>query len=85
MSSWIISGNVFDNSFQILSGIGGEIIDITGSPLSLRKLGIHTIKNMIMKSDCQSCAILSLEMQIPAEVHDDVMKALPGEFLVRCQ
>ena len=81
MSSWIITGNVFDNSFQILSGIGGEIIDLTGSPLSLRELGIHTINNMIMKSKCQSCAILS--MQIPKEVQDDVLKYLPGQYLVR--
>ena len=83
MPSWIISENEFDNSFEILSGLGGEIINLTESPLSLRKLGILAIKNMILKSVCQTCAILSLEMQIPAGLHDDVMKTVPGDFLVR--
>ena len=81
MSNWIITGNVFDNSFQILSSIGGEIIDLQCDPVSLRDLGLHTIKHMVMRSKCQSCAVLS--MQLPKEVEADFLKILPGEYLVR--
>ena len=82
MPSWIISENEFDDSFEILSGLGGEIINLTESPLSLRKMGILAIKSLILKSPCQTCAIVLLETQIPKGLHDDIMKHVPGEFLV---
>ena len=81
MPSWVISENESDNSFEILSGLG-EIINLTESPLSLRKIGILAIKSLILKSTCQTCAIVLLETQIPEGLHDDIMKHVPGEFLV---
>ena len=82
MPSWIINENEFDDSFEILSGLGREIINLTDSPLSLRKQGILAIKNLILKSPCQTCAIVFLETQIHKGLHDDIMKQVPGEFLV---
>ena len=81
MSGWIICENELDNSFEMLSGLG-EIINLPENPLSLRKIGILAIKSMILKSTCQTCAIVSLETQIPERLHDDIMKHIPGEFLV---
>ena len=80
MSGWIISENEFDN-FEMLSGLG-EIINLPENPLSLRMIGILTVKIMILNSACQTCSIVSLETQIPERLHDEIMKHIPGEFLV---
>ena len=80
MSNWTITGDIFENSFQILSSVGNEIIDLKCDPLTLRELSLHSIKDTVMKVECQLCALISMEL--PNEVEKDFLKLLPGEYLV---
>ena len=80
MSNWTIAGDIIENSFQILSSVDNEIIDLKCDPLSLRELCLHSIKDTVMTVKCQLCALISMEL--PDEIERDFLKILPGEYLV---
>ena len=81
MSNWLITDDPFENPFEILSSVNYQnIITLTCEPLSLRELCLHNIKDTVMTVNCQLCALISMEL--PDELEQDLLKILPGEYLV---
>ena len=80
MPGWILSEDDYGN-FEMLSSLG-DIINIPESPLSLKKTGLLAVTRLIQASACPTCSIVYLEAHLPETLHDEIMKEIPGEFLV---